>query len=170
MRTLLYAPRTRRRSIAAATLGALALVGSLLVATPAQALVFETRVGKLPTAKVTDRIDYRWRVYANKVKSPITYRTTYGKNGGYFTGITYKSVIYTVTGYESKTKAGATTTRATRLNHSWESAVKSTTRLNGKRLQYSTQFNFKHGSKSSSQSNYSDQAQCDTSKYNNCKF
>ncbi len=38
MRSLLHAPRTRRRSIAAATLGALALVGSLLVATPAQAL------------------------------------------------------------------------------------------------------------------------------------
>ncbi|MDD1386897.1 hypothetical protein [Curtobacterium poinsettiae] len=38
MRSLLHAPRTRRHSIAAATLGALALVGSLLVATPAQAL------------------------------------------------------------------------------------------------------------------------------------
>lgn len=38
MRILLHAPRTRRRSIAAATLGALALVGSLLVATPAQAI------------------------------------------------------------------------------------------------------------------------------------
>lgn len=38
MRTLLHAPRTRKRSIAAATLGALALVGSLLVATPAQAI------------------------------------------------------------------------------------------------------------------------------------
>ena len=37
MRTLLHAPRSRTRSIAAATLGALALVGSLLVATPAQA-------------------------------------------------------------------------------------------------------------------------------------
>lgn len=38
MRTLLHAPRSRKRSIAAATLSALALVGSLLVATPAQAL------------------------------------------------------------------------------------------------------------------------------------
>ncbi|MBT1623285.1 hypothetical protein KK101_11365 [Curtobacterium flaccumfaciens pv. oortii] len=38
MRTLLHASRTRKRSIAAATLGALALVGSLLVATPAQAI------------------------------------------------------------------------------------------------------------------------------------
>ncbi|WP_139178828.1 hypothetical protein [Curtobacterium sp. MCBA15_005] len=38
MRTLLHAPHSKRRSIAAATLGALALVGSLLVATPAQAL------------------------------------------------------------------------------------------------------------------------------------
>ena len=38
MRSLLHAPRTRKRSIAAATLGALALVGSLLVATPAQAI------------------------------------------------------------------------------------------------------------------------------------
>ncbi|WP_139179861.1 hypothetical protein [Curtobacterium sp. MCBA15_007] len=38
MRSLLHAPRTRRRSIAAATFGALALVGSLLVATPAQAI------------------------------------------------------------------------------------------------------------------------------------
>ncbi|NQW90327.1 hypothetical protein HQQ88_08465 [Curtobacterium sp. VKM Ac-2861] len=38
VRTLLHAPRTRKRSIAAATLGALALVGSLLVATPAQAI------------------------------------------------------------------------------------------------------------------------------------
>lgn len=38
MRTLLHAPRSRRRSIAAATLGALALIGSLLVATPAHAL------------------------------------------------------------------------------------------------------------------------------------
>lgn len=38
MRTLLHAPRSRRRSIAAATLGALALIGSLLVATPASAL------------------------------------------------------------------------------------------------------------------------------------
>ena len=38
MRTLLHVPRTRRRSIAAATLGALALVGSILVATPAQAI------------------------------------------------------------------------------------------------------------------------------------
>lgn len=38
MRTLQHAPRTRKRSIAAAILGALALVGSLLVATPAQAI------------------------------------------------------------------------------------------------------------------------------------
>lgn len=38
VRTLLHAPRSRRRSIAAATLGALALIGSLLVATPASAL------------------------------------------------------------------------------------------------------------------------------------
>ncbi|WP_433930849.1 hypothetical protein [Curtobacterium flaccumfaciens] len=38
MRSLLHAPRTRGRSIAAAALGALALVGSLLVATPAQAI------------------------------------------------------------------------------------------------------------------------------------
>lgn len=38
MRTLLHAPRSRRRSIAAATLGTLALIGSLLVATPASAL------------------------------------------------------------------------------------------------------------------------------------
>ncbi|WP_439689778.1 hypothetical protein ACRQ4C_01375 [Curtobacterium sp. SP.BCp] len=38
MRSLLHAPRTRKRSIAAATLAALALIGSFLVATPAQAL------------------------------------------------------------------------------------------------------------------------------------
>ncbi len=38
MRIFLHAPRVRRRSLAAATLGALALVGSLLVATPAQAI------------------------------------------------------------------------------------------------------------------------------------
>ncbi|MDN4648531.1 hypothetical protein [Curtobacterium sp. PsM8] len=38
MRTLLHTPRTRARSIAAATLGALALISSVLVATPAQAL------------------------------------------------------------------------------------------------------------------------------------
>ncbi len=38
MRSLLHAPRTRGRSVAAATLGALALIGSLLVSTPAQAL------------------------------------------------------------------------------------------------------------------------------------
>lgn len=38
VRSLLHAPRTRKRSIVAATLGALALIGSLLVATPAQAL------------------------------------------------------------------------------------------------------------------------------------
>ncbi|MBO9045803.1 hypothetical protein JG550_000229 [Curtobacterium flaccumfaciens pv. flaccumfaciens] len=61
MRTLLHAPRSRRRSIAAATLGALALVGSLLVATPAQALndtgtggVFTAATGRiLDTAKGT---------------------------------------------------------------------------------------------------------------------
>ena len=61
MRTLLHAPRTRKRSIAAATLGALALVGSLLVATPAQALndtgtggVFTPATGRiLDTAKGT---------------------------------------------------------------------------------------------------------------------
>ncbi|OII18411.1 hypothetical protein BIV01_02375 [Curtobacterium sp. MCBA15_013] len=35
---MLHAPRSRTRSIAAATLGALALIGSVLVATPAQAL------------------------------------------------------------------------------------------------------------------------------------
>lgn len=38
VRSLLHAPRPRKRSIAAAALGALALIGSLLVATPAQAL------------------------------------------------------------------------------------------------------------------------------------
>ncbi|WFR66657.1 hypothetical protein P9139_18205 [Curtobacterium flaccumfaciens] len=38
MRSLLHSPRSRRRSIVAATLGALALIGSLLVATPAHAL------------------------------------------------------------------------------------------------------------------------------------
>lgn len=38
MRTSLHVPRSRTRSIAAAALGALALIGSLLVATPAQAL------------------------------------------------------------------------------------------------------------------------------------
>jgi hypothetical protein len=61
VRTLLHAPRTRKRSIAAATLGALALVGSLLVATPAQALndtgtggVFTPATGRiLDTAKGT---------------------------------------------------------------------------------------------------------------------
>jgi hypothetical protein len=61
VRTLLHAPRSRRRSIAAATLGALALVGSLLVATPAQALndtgtggVFTPATGRiLDTAKGT---------------------------------------------------------------------------------------------------------------------
>jgi hypothetical protein len=55
----LHAPRSRTRSIAAATLGALALVGSLLVATPAQALndtgtggVFTPATGRiLDTAK-----------------------------------------------------------------------------------------------------------------------
>jgi hypothetical protein len=61
VRTLLHAPRSRRRSIAAATLGALALVGSLLVAVPAQALndtgtggVFTAATGRiLDTAKGT---------------------------------------------------------------------------------------------------------------------
>ena len=61
MRTMLHAPRSRRRSIAAATLGALALVGSLLVATSAQALndtgtggVFTPATGRiLDTAKGT---------------------------------------------------------------------------------------------------------------------
>lgn len=61
MRTLLHAPRSRKRSIAAATLGALALVGSLLVAVPAQALndtgtggVFTPATGRiLDTAKGT---------------------------------------------------------------------------------------------------------------------
>lgn len=61
VRTLLNAPRSRRRSIAAAALGALALVGSLLVATPAQALndtgtggVFTAATGRiLDTAKGT---------------------------------------------------------------------------------------------------------------------
>ncbi|WP_159574009.1 hypothetical protein [Curtobacterium sp. 18060] len=61
MRTLLHAPRSRRRSIAAAALGALALVGSLLVATQAQALndtgtggVFTPATGRiLDTAKGT---------------------------------------------------------------------------------------------------------------------
>jgi hypothetical protein len=38
VRSLLHSPHQRKRSIAAATLGALALLGSLLVATPAQAL------------------------------------------------------------------------------------------------------------------------------------
>ncbi|WP_236552414.1 hypothetical protein, partial [Bacillus altitudinis] len=38
MRSMLHAPRMGKRSIAAAILGAIALVGSLLVATPAQAL------------------------------------------------------------------------------------------------------------------------------------
>ena len=61
MRSLLHAPRTGKRSIAAATLGALALIGSLLVATPAQALndtgtggVFVPSTGRiLDTAKGT---------------------------------------------------------------------------------------------------------------------
>gem|GEM_PF-1095341 len=61
MRSLLHAPRTRKRSIAAATLGALALIGSLLVVTPAQALndtgtggVFVPSTGRiLDTAKGT---------------------------------------------------------------------------------------------------------------------
>ncbi|WP_146247955.1 hypothetical protein [Curtobacterium sp. MCLR17_039] len=38
MRTMLHTPRTRRRSLAVAALGALALVGSLLVTAPAQAV------------------------------------------------------------------------------------------------------------------------------------
>jgi hypothetical protein len=61
VRTLLHTPRSRRRSIAAATFGALALVGSLLVANPAQALnntgtggVFTAATGRiLDTAKGT---------------------------------------------------------------------------------------------------------------------
>jgi hypothetical protein len=61
VRSLLHAPRTGKRSIAAATLGALALIGSLLVATPAQALndtgtggVFVPSTGRiLDTAKGT---------------------------------------------------------------------------------------------------------------------
>jgi len=61
VRSLLHAPRPRTRSIAAATLGALALIGSLLVATPAQALndtgtggVFVPSTGRiLDTAKGT---------------------------------------------------------------------------------------------------------------------
>ena len=61
MRSLLHAPRTRKRRIAAATLGALALIASLLVATPAQALndtgtggVFVPSTGRiLDTAKGT---------------------------------------------------------------------------------------------------------------------
>lgn len=61
MRTLLHAPRSRKRSIAAATLGALAVVSSLLVAVPAQALndtgtggVFTPATGRiLDTAKGT---------------------------------------------------------------------------------------------------------------------
>lgn len=56
---MLHSPRQRRRSIAAATLGALAILGSLLVATPAQALsdtgtggVFVPATGRfLDTAK-----------------------------------------------------------------------------------------------------------------------
>ena len=58
---MLHTPRSRKRSIAAATLGALALIGSLLVATPAQALndtgtggVFVPTTGRiLDTAKGT---------------------------------------------------------------------------------------------------------------------
>ena len=56
MRTLLHTPRTRGRSLAAATLGALALVGSLLVATPAQA-ISDTGTGGVfvpATARVLD--------------------------------------------------------------------------------------------------------------------
>lgn len=59
VRTVLHRPRQRKRSIAAATLGALAILGSLLVATPAQALndtgtggVFVPATGRfLDTAK-----------------------------------------------------------------------------------------------------------------------
>lgn len=59
MHSLLHSPRQRKRSIAAATLGALAILGSLLVATPAQALndtgtggVFVPATGRfLDTAK-----------------------------------------------------------------------------------------------------------------------
>ncbi|QKS18840.1 hypothetical protein HUN58_02025 [Curtobacterium sp. Csp1] len=61
MRTPLHAPRAGKRSIAAAALGTLALIGSLLVATPAQALsdtgtggVFTPSTGRiLDTAKGT---------------------------------------------------------------------------------------------------------------------
>lgn len=61
VRTLLHAPRVKKRSIAAATLAALAMIGSLLVATPAQALgdtgtggVFTPSTGRiLDTAKGT---------------------------------------------------------------------------------------------------------------------
>lgn len=61
VRSMLHVPHTRKRSLAAATLGALALIGSLLVATPAQALndtgtggVFISSTGRiLDTAKGT---------------------------------------------------------------------------------------------------------------------
>jgi hypothetical protein len=59
VRTLLHTPRTRGRSLAAATLGALALIGSLLVATPAQAIndtgtggVFVSASGRVLDTKV----------------------------------------------------------------------------------------------------------------------
>ncbi len=69
MRTLLHAPRTRRRSIAAATLGALALVGSILVATrrrPSMTLVLvacsSRRSGRaLDTLNGTGGFSTRWR-------------------------------------------------------------------------------------------------------------
>lgn len=58
MRSLLHTPRTRKRSLVAATLGALALIGSLLVATPAQALndtgtggVFVSSTGRILDTK-----------------------------------------------------------------------------------------------------------------------
>ncbi|MBF4609484.1 hypothetical protein [Curtobacterium sp. VKM Ac-1393] len=61
VRSLLHTPRTRKRSFAVATLGALALIGSLLVTTPAHALndtgtggVFVPSTGRvLDTAKGT---------------------------------------------------------------------------------------------------------------------
>ncbi|MDP4332423.1 DUF2599 domain-containing protein [Curtobacterium sp. A7_M15] len=58
MRSLLHAPRTRKRSLAAAILAALALIGSLLVATPAHALnntgtggVFVSATGRILDTK-----------------------------------------------------------------------------------------------------------------------
>jgi hypothetical protein len=69
---VLHAPRSRKPSIAAALLGARALIGSLLVATPAQALsdtgtggVFvPTTVQILDTAKGTG--DYNTPMEAGK--------------------------------------------------------------------------------------------------------